>query len=247
MEQKEISIKDLYQIVRKHIFTMITTVLVGVVIAVLVMTFFVTPKYSSEAQLLVNQQSGSNQTAIQNNEIQANIQLINTYRDIITGQSVLVQVNQNLGNKYTPGYLKDAIKVNQSSDSQAFNVSVTVERPEEAQEILNEVITVFEEMIQQVYTNSLPNIFVLSPATFNPSKVSPKLAVFVFVGAFIGLVLSILLVAVIELMDTTVKDDEFLTQLGIINLGHVYELTGKELKQTRLQNSSKLKRSRERI
>ena len=49
-------------------------------------------------------------------------------------------------------------------------------------------------------------------------------------------------------MDTTVKEDEYLTQLGLINLGHVYELTNKELKQSRLSSSVQTQRkTRERV
>ena len=48
-------------------------------------------------------------------------------------------------------------------------------------------------------------------------------------------------------MDTTVKEDDYLAQLGLINLGHVYELSTKELKQTRLSSEQGKSRTRERI
>jgi len=48
-------------------------------------------------------------------------------------------------------------------------------------------------------------------------------------------------------MDTTVKEDEFVSQLGLINLGHVYELSNKELKQSRLSAKTSKTNSRERL
>jgi len=218
----------------------------GILALVLIMMFFITPKYSSEAQLLVNQQtSDSTQAQIQYNEIQTNIQLINTYSDIITGHSILSQVNQNLSNQYEIGDLSNAVSVKQSSNSQAFNLSVTMESPEDAQLVLNEIINVFESTIKEVY--DVASILVLSPASYNVNKVSPNLTIFILMGAVIGLAISMIIILIVELMDTTVKEDEFVSQLGLINLGHVYELSNKELKQSRLSAKTSKTNSRERL
>lgn len=245
MEQ-EISLKELYQIVKKHFFTILIAMITGILALVLIMMFFITPKYSSEAQLLVNQQTvDSSQAQIQYNEIQTNIQLINTYSDIITGDSVLSQVNQNLGNQYAIKELSKAVSVGQSSNSQAFNLKVTMESPEDAQLVLNEIINVFESTIQDVY--DVASIMVLSPASYNGEKVSPNLTIFILMGAVIGLAVSMIIILIIELMDTTVKEDEFVSQLGLINLGHVYELSNKELKESRLNSRTSKINSRERL
>lgn len=243
--KEEVSLKELYQILKKHFFTIVIAIVLGIIVSVLMMIFLITPKYNSEAQLLVNQQGEVTQTTIQTNEIQANIQLINTYSDIITGHSILTQVNNNLGSNYPINTLSNAINVGQSTNSQAFNLTVTMETPEEAQLVLNEVINVFEATVREVY--DVASILVLSPATYNPNRVSPKLIIFILIGAVIGLAISLLIVLILELMDTTVKEDEFLVQLGLINLGHVYELTNKELKQTRLAGSQGQNGTRERI
>ena len=242
--EEEISLIELYQILKKHFFTIVTAILIGTVVSVMVMIFFVTPKYSSEAQLLVNQQGDANQSTIQNNEIQANIQLINTYSDILTGHSVLKQVNENLNNMYSVSTLNNAVSVNQSQNSQAFNVSVVMETAEEAQMILNEIINVFETTVQEVYKNNVTSIYVLSPASYNSNRVSPSLTMYILIGAMLGLAFSLLIVLIIELMDTTVKDEEFITQQGIISLGRIYELSPKELKQTRLINNKNNLRER---
>jgi len=243
--EEEISLKELYQIVKKHFLTILIAIVLGVIIAVLAMIFLVTPKYNSEAQLLVNQQP--TQQNIQVSEIQTNIQMINTYRDIITGHSLLSSVNEKFGNRYTIGELSEAINVEQGQNSQAFKVTATFGTAEEAQIVLNELIAIFENTIDEIYGEVGARIFVLSPATYNPNRVSPKLIIFMLLGAIIGLAISVLIILIKELMDTTVKDDDFLIQLGIINLGHVYELSTKELKQTRLTSDQGKKRVRERV
>ena len=245
--EEEISLKDLYQIVKKHFLTILIAMVSGIILSVLAMIFLVTPKYSSEAQLLVSQQSESQQSQILTSEIQGNVMLINTYQDIIKGYSTLSKVNENIQRNYSIDELKKAISVNQSTNSQAFNITVTLESPEEAQLILNELIKVFEETIQAVPAFNAASTLILSPPTFNPNKVSPSLTLFLLIGAMIGLAISVVIVLIVELMDTTVKEDDYLTQLGLINLGHVYELSSKELKQTRLSSEHGKSRARERV
>lgn len=244
--QEEISLKELYQIAKKHIFTLLLATLAGVLVSVLVMMFFVTPQYSSQAQLLVNQQQAT-QAPIQYNEIQSNIQLINTYRDIITGHSVLSQVSESLDGNYSPNILREAISVTQSQNSQAFYVTATMETAEEAQMVVSEVVSTFESTVNEVYGAENASIFVLSPASFNPNKVSPSLIMYALIGAVIGLALSVVAILVIELMDTTIKDDDFLAQQGMINLGQIYELSAKELKGSRLGSVQSDGRMRERV
>lgn len=245
--EEEISLKDLYQIVKKHFFTILIAMFSGIIISVLTMMFLVTAKYSSEAQLLVSQQQESNQSQILTSEIQGNVMLINTYQDIIKGHSTLGKVNANLGTNYSISSLEKSISVSQSTNSQAFNIKVTMETAEEAQIILNELINVFEETIQAVPAFNAASTLILSPASYNPNRVSPSITLFILIGAIIGLGISMVIILVVELLDTTVKEDDYLTQLGLINLGHVYELSNKELKQTRLSNKQDPKRSRERV
>lgn len=245
--EEEISLKELYQIVNKHFLTIVIAIVTGIIISVLAMIFLVTPKYNSEAQLLVNQQSESAQTQILTSEIQSNIQMINTYRDIITGHSVLTRVNESLGNKYTIAELQDSITVDQGQNSQAFKVTAVMGTAQEAQLVLTELLNTFETTIGDIYGNSGTSIFVLSPATYNPYRVSPRLIIFILIGAVIGLAISILIIIVMELMDTTVKEDDYLVQLGLINLGHVYELSSKELKQSRLSANKGQTKARERV
>lgn len=138
--EEEISLLDLWNVIRKHLGKLIGLTVLGGAIAIVIMKLLVSPMYQSTAQLLVNQNQVTDQTPIQFNEIQTNIQLINTYSDIITGDAILNKVIKNTGNIYEAKELKEAVAVNQSPNSQAFNVSVTLDSPENAQMVLNKIV-----------------------------------------------------------------------------------------------------------
>ena len=87
--QEEISLLELWQMLKRHLGKIIGLTVLFAALSAAFMVFFVQPSYSSNAQLIVNQQNSNEQQTIQLNEIQTNVQLINTYSDIITADSVL--------------------------------------------------------------------------------------------------------------------------------------------------------------
>lgn len=60
------------------------------------------------------------------NDVNTNLQMINTYKDMIVSDLVLNEVKDRLETednvKMTAGQIKDAISVNQSQNSQMFSI-----------------------------------------------------------------------------------------------------------------------------
>lgn len=243
--QEELTFSRLYTLLKKYLLSMIVTALIGAGVSLGVMYYFVTPIYSSQAQLLVNQRQTTD-TPIQFNEIQTNIQLINTYSDIIKGHAVLDQVSKNLNNEYTIEELQESISVTQSPDSQVFYLEAVNPSPTQAQAIVNEVINVLDSTLTNIYDDAETSINVISPATWNGRSVSPNPILFAAIGAIIGLAFSVTRIFIVELMDTTLRDENFLTSLGYTNLGQIHELSNRDLKNSKLTQKNKKRWQRER-
>ena len=101
-EQKQtdntIDLTQLLQLCRRHIWALILwsvgLALVGWGIA----NFVISPKYSSSAQILVNQKNGRNDPNAAYAAQQANMQLVTTYKDIITSHVILQDASNRLAN-----------------------------------------------------------------------------------------------------------------------------------------------------
>ena len=101
-EQKQtdntIDLTRLFQLCRKHIWALILwsvgLALVGWGIA----NFVISPKYTSSAQILVNQKNGRNDPNAAYAAQQANMQLVTTYKDIITSHVILQDASDRLAN-----------------------------------------------------------------------------------------------------------------------------------------------------
>lgn len=234
--EKDYSLYDLWQLFKKYFIKILNMGIIGATLTAIVVMFFVEPQYSSQAQLIVNQRSNQ-ETSIQYNEVQTNVTLVSTYRDIILGDGVLTEVSNSLDKKFTIQQLRESLSVEQSTDSQAFNISATMDTPRDAQNIVNSVITEFENTLMSIYSDDVSNLYVVSSASFNPSPVSPNVVQFTIIGGFVGAMIMIAIALIIELLDNRVKSDEDLADMRMVKLGEIFELSDEQKEHSRLQST----------
>ena len=101
-EQKQtentIDLTQLLQIFRRHIWALIIWSVGLALVGWGVANFIISPKYTSSAQILVNQKNGRNDPNAAYAAQQANMQLVTTYKDIITSHVILQDASNRLAN-----------------------------------------------------------------------------------------------------------------------------------------------------
>lgn len=214
---------------RKHFLTIIVFGLAGIVTALVFSTFFLTPRYSSTVDLLVNQKSDD--TAAQFNLQQADLQAINTYKDVLKKPVILDTVLKNAKhrNNYSGSEsdLASSIDIDNQSNSKVISVTVNDKNPYTAADISNDLANVFTKKIKKIM--KVNNVTIVSKGNVNTSPVFPNKKINSFLGLLVGIVLGIGFVVIRFLLDTTIKDSEFMTeQFGLPNLGVVYHINKDE-------------------
>lgn len=96
--EQTIDLTRLLQICRKHIWALIIWSVGLAIVGWAVANFFVSPKYSSSAQILVNQKANKNDPNAAYTTQQANMQLVTTYKDIATSHVILRDASSRLAN-----------------------------------------------------------------------------------------------------------------------------------------------------
>lgn len=76
-----IDLANIFGILRKHIKLILGSTLIFLFATFLVSFFLITPKYSAATEILVNRKQTS--AALQAQQVQTDVQMINTYKDII--------------------------------------------------------------------------------------------------------------------------------------------------------------------
>lgn len=265
--ESTLDLRQMFGILRKHLRFIILCTIGFSVIAFGVAELVITPKYTSTAQILVNRKSDSSVAGAEYQDQQADVQMISTYKDLITNEVILKQVKHNLanpekvvrkaqkavykknpytgkkklvkaakpaviestGNSYDISVddLKNSISISNQQNSQVFALSVESTDPQEAAVIANETASVFKSKIKSIM--SVNNVTIVSKAVADNDKTSPKTTLITLAGLVLGFLAGIGYAFIKELTDTTVKDDDFLTEtLGLTNLGHIASIRTKK-------------------
>lgn len=250
-----IDLSRLMALLRKHFKMLIIWTLIAGVLGFAVAQFVVVPKYTATTEILVNQKHTNDNNGQAYTNQQADIQMINTYKDLITNQVILNKVSHELNStetarEYGRSYnmpvakLKDAIKISTQQNSQVFSVAVKTDDPNLSAATANTIARVFKKQIKKIM--SVNNVTIVSRATAPDGPSFPNIKLFTLAGAVLGLLLSVIYLTIKELMDTTVKDDTFMTQeLGLTNLGHIdhFRLNHNfQAQQTRRENDEQAER-----
>ena len=123
----------------------------------------------------------------------------------------------------SPSELSSAISVTTTTSSQVFTLSATAETPAKAQAIANAVAKEFKEQIPSIM--DVNNVTIVAEAT-KGTKSFPKVSIITAIGVLTGLVISLLIIIIKDLSDTTVREDSFMTnELGLTNLGEIASIT----------------------
>ena len=229
---KTMNIGEFFKVIKKHLGIIFFSTLL-VTLASAAVTFFVmTPKYSATTQILVNRNLSSNMAAAQFQQNQADVQMISTYKDIISSPTILNTVNSDL--KGEPGYnetadtLKKGISIQSSQNSQVFSISAKNTNPETAALIANETAKVFKNKIKKIMNVS--NVSIVSKAQEVDKPVSPHVTLNIAAGVVLGILLGVGLALMREMSDTTVPDEDWITDvLGIRSLGAINEISPKDV------------------
>lgn len=234
-----INLLDLWELFKKRIRTILFFSVIGVVLAWIVTFFFLTPMYSSQTQIVASlpQQTNAGTSA---SDVNSNLQLMNTYKDLVTGDVVLKQVSDELKSDHnidiSVGQLKKEVSVSQPQNSLMLTIKATDEDPVNAKHVANTVSKVFKKNVHK-YLN-VEKISIVSKATTNRDKVSPRNSLNLLIGLVVGFLLGLAIAFISELMDTTVRDEKFITdELGLTILGRVSRMTPSELKASTNKNT----------
>lgn len=218
--EETISLKEIFETLRKRLSLILILTFTTAAIAAFLSYFIMTPIYQVSTQILVNRnQVGQN---FNTNEVQTNIQLIDTYTGIITSSRILEPVIDELDLDLSVNQLKSKISV-QSNRNQIMNINVQDPDPEQAVRIANKVAEVFQKEIPNLMNVDNVNILAEAKLTENMEPVKPKPILNIAIALVVGLMAGVGLAFLFEYLDTTIKTEQDIEKyleipvLGVVN------------------------------
>ena len=224
--KEEVSLRDLTALIKQRLGMIIGFGLIGLVLAAIYTFLIVTPQYESKTQLLVNR-AGDEANGLVLNDINSNVQMINTYKDIIEGPVILGSVVEWLNLPYSVEKLAEQVTISANEDSQVFSLTVTSPDPDEAAEIANEIALTFQSNVVEIM--NIENVQIISEAVPDPDPVSPHEVNNLLIGLGVGLLAGFGVAMLRYAMAKTIDDYQYVTQtIGWPNLGAISEMNKEE-------------------
>lgn len=216
--EKNINFKELFQTLKKRLLLIIIITTILTSISVIISYFFLTPVYQSSTQILVNKPKDEKQL-YNSNEVQTNLQLINTYNAIINSPAILDKVIKEENLKMSTGELNKLISVSSEKDSQVVNVTVQGKSPQQAKNIANAIATTFQSKIKSIM--NIDNVSILTKAK-EGLLIKPNPLLNIVIALVLGLAVGISVTFLIEYLDTTIKKEQDIEdKLGLPVLGAI--------------------------
>lgn len=207
--EETIDLSKLFAILKKNMKYLIILPIFFLVLSMVMTFLFMTPKYSSSTQVLVNQKETDSQMMAQ--QVQSDLQLVNTYSEIIKSPRILDKVSKNLKGKYSSKEISGMLTVSNEAESQILNIAVENESREAAGEVANEIANVFSKDVNKIM--NVDNVSILSKADYNGNKVSPQPLINAVVGVFLGLIIALIIIFLKEIFDKRIKTEEDVEEL----------------------------------
>ena len=187
------------------------TAVVSAIAAFVLAAFVIPPKYESTALMYVNNTSfslGNTSFSISSGELSAAQSLVDTYLVILKTRLTLNTVIEEAELSYTYDELVEMIDATSVNGTEIFEITVTDYSPQQAEKIANVIAQVLPEKISDIVEGSSVKIVDYAIVPAYPS--SPSITKYTIIGFFIGFMVSAGIVVLLELLNTTIRNEDYL-------------------------------------
>lgn len=248
MSSQELDLRDYFQIVRKRLWLIVSIVVLVCGVAGVYSLFIKKPVYEASTKIIVNQtptQSAGSQLDL--NQINTNIQLINTYKEIIKTPAILdIVINNYPQFNITSEELLKKVNVSSVNNTQVMTLVVRDNSYQRAAEIVNAISLVFKDEIPSLF--NVENVSILNEAKVNPltepGPVEPNILLNMAIAFIVSLMIGLGVAFLLEYMDDTLKTEADIEKyLGLPTIAMITRLGEEDQKlgapQTQTQSSRK--------
>lgn len=207
--KKTINLLEFFTVLKNSWLVLGIACLLGASGAYIVSDYVMQSQYSATTNILVSQNVSASQ-AIELGEIETNLRMIQTYRDVIQDQIVLEDAATALNNEYTSDELRNKITVDIQPDSQVFAVTAVDNDPEMAAAIANETAKAFQMNVAEVI--SIDNVAILSPAISQPAAIYPNIPFNTLLGGAIGILFGMAYSLLKAVADKKIRSETAITE-----------------------------------
>ena len=219
--EKEISLRELFLIFRKHLLMIILLVIASVVISAFISFYILDEEFTAYTTLMVGKPKDySSESELSYNDVLLNQKLVSTYGELIKTRKVSDIVISDMELPISFEEFKGKVNVSLVKNTEIIQIQVTDNNPQLATDIANHTANVFMETVQEIM--KVENVQVIDEAQMPKSPVKPRPLVNISIAAVLGFMLGVIIAFLREYLDNTIKTPEDVDKyLGLPVLGMI--------------------------
>ena len=212
----ELELRDYIRIIRKRLWLTGALIIIMCGLTAYYNLYVKEKVYVASTKIIVTQPASQAINPLDLNQINSNIQLINTYKEVIKTLAILDQVVlQHPEFGLTSEQLMGKINVSSVNNTQVMTLVVRDTSYKKAAQIVNAVSQVFKQTIPTIF--NIENVVILNEAklelTTPPVPVEPNVSLNIMISFVFALMIGVGLSFLLEYMDDTIKSESEVEQL----------------------------------
>jgi len=226
-EEIEVSLEDYLAIIKERIWLVVSITLAAVIVAGVLSFFVIKPTYQASTSIIVGKpQVTDKQDSQLNNDVTMYQNLLITYSEIAKSDLVAQGALDSLKSNLTIKQIKDSITVTPKTGTQILTITGKGKNPEDVFNIVNAISNSFIESSKKVYPTG-GDIQVMDKAVIPVIPISPNKKLNLAIAFFLGLMISLGVVFLLEYLDDTIKTESDVEKyLGLPVLGVIPRMIG---------------------
>ena len=202
-DEIEIDLKELFYVIKRKLWIILLTGIVGAVGFGLFTAMVMKPVYTSSTMLyIVNKTT----TLTSLTDLQLGTKLTKDYKVLVTSRPVTGQVITNLDLNLSHEQLVKKIKVDNPTDTRILTISVEDTDPYMAKSIADEFASVASARMAEIMDSAPPNI--VEEAYLPTQKTKPSITKNTMIGGLAGVFLAGAIILVLFVMNDAIKTPE---------------------------------------
>lgn len=211
---ESLTVQQIFRVLLRKWWIILISVIVCGSIAFTYSTYVVQPQYTSIGTMVVNNKQNRETTAININDINASQKLVNTYAIILKSTAFVNRVKEKIDLNYSVSQIKSMATYSSVNNTEVLAVSIVSGNPEHSAIIAETILDLATEEI--VKYAEVGSVKILDHANLPVAPSSPNIPLNTLIGILLGAVLSVLLIFILEMLDTRIKSAD--------DLGNRYNL-----------------------
>jgi capsular exopolysaccharide synthesis family protein len=202
---EQFKFSEIVNILAKRYITILVSTVICIAVGFVTAFFIIKPSYEASINIIVGNSSGS-AAKLDYDELMLYQKLVKTYCTIAKTDTVAEKTIEKMGLNMKVDDFQKLITVEPEADTQIFDIKVRANSKEQSVKIINTLSQVFIEEVKNMYPSD--SIKVMDKIKASDEATAPNKKLYLIISAFVGLILSIVIIMLKEYSDGTLKTEK---------------------------------------